>query len=53
MALLMICSAHCVYVDLREHMQLERFLPLHFNRILIFLFPFLRHSHLCSGSGKL
>ena len=29
-----------VYVDLEEHVQLERFLPLGFNRILIFFFSF-------------
>lgn len=34
----MICSAHCVYIDLGEHMQLEKFFPLGFNRILIFYF---------------
>lgn len=33
MALLMICSEHCVYIHLRERMQLEKFFPLGFNRI--------------------
>lgn len=36
MGLLMICSEHCLYVDLRGHRQLGRFFPLGFNRILIF-----------------
>ena len=38
MALLMICSEHCVYVDLGEHKQLERFFPLDFDRIFSFFF---------------
>lgn len=42
MALLMIYSERCVYVDLEEHVQLERFLPLGFSRILIFFFLFLK-----------
>lgn len=36
MALLMICSEHCVYVDLGEHKQLEKIFPLDFNRIFSF-----------------
>lgn len=39
MALLMICSEHCVYVDLGEHKQLERFFPLDFDRIFFYFLP--------------
>lgn len=40
MALLMICSEHCVYVDLGEHTQLERFFPSGFRQNLNFFFSF-------------
>lgn len=51
----MICSEHCVYVDLGEHKQLEKFFPLDFNRIFSF-FPshFLKCTQFeCKLSEKL
>lgn len=55
MALLMICSEHCVYVDLGEHKQLERFFPLDFSRIFsFFLSLFLKCTQFeCKLSEKL
>lgn len=42
MALLMICSEHCLYVDLREH---GKIFPSGFQRNLNFFFPEM-YSHL-------